>query len=76
MVGCARSGGHVVRLVVLQGAVSNMGFELLLALGLTYTEVANIILPRSTVSDIVVLSAAVTVSFHYYGVIIMVGTPM
>ena len=27
-VGCARNGDHVVRVVVLQGAVSTMGFEL------------------------------------------------
>ena len=26
--GCARSGGHVVRVVVLRAAVSTMGFEL------------------------------------------------
>ena len=65
--GCARSGGHVVRVVMLQGAVSNMVFKLLLVLGLTYTAVANILLLGLTVSGVVVLSAAVRVSFHYCG---------
>ena len=67
MVGCARSGGHVVRVVMLQGAVSNMVFKLLLALSLTYIAVANISLLGLTVSAVVVLSMAVTVSFHYCG---------
>ena len=52
---------------MLQGAVSNMVFELLLALGLKYTVVVvvvtNLALLGLTVSDVVVLSAAVTVSF-------------
>ena len=65
--GCARSGGHVVRVVMLQGAVSKMVFKLLLVLDLTYTAVANILLLGLTVSGVVVLSAAVTVSFHYCG---------
>ena len=65
--GCARSGGHVVRVVMLQGAVSKMVFKLLLVLDLTYTAVANILLLGLTVSGVVVLSAAVTVAFHYYG---------
>ena len=40
-VGCARSGDHVVQVVVLQGEVSTMGFGPV-ALGLTYTVVTNI----------------------------------
>ena len=43
-----------------------MEFELA-TLGLTYTVVTNIALLGLTVSDLVVLSAAVTASFHYCG---------
>ena len=52
---------------MLQGAVSNMVFELLLALGLKYIAVTNILLFGLIVSDVAVLSVAVTVSFHYCG---------
>ena len=63
--GCVRcSGDHVVRAVVLQDAVSTMGFELVIYMD---TAVTNILVCDPTVSDAVVLSAAVTVSFHSCG---------
>ena len=51
---------------MLRGAVSTMGFEQV-ALGLTNTVVTNIVLLGLKVSDVVVISAAVTVSFHNCG---------
>ena len=50
-VGCARNGDHVVRVVVLRGVVSTIGFELA-TLGLTYAVVTSIALLGLTVSDV------------------------
>ena len=69
MLGCTHSGDHVVRVVVLRAAVSTMRFEMVSFSFNVYCSgiVTNIVVLGLTISDVVVLSAAATISFHFCG---------